>query len=105
MKTIAETSMEVWGPGWPEYYQGESLESVWDNLGQGAGPSPQEAYDAALDSLAEQGWDVEPLEDDDFDYLGWEDDVQEVLDESGLDSSEQEQERPTYIVAIKVRGE
>ena len=98
MKKIVQYSDNLWGPSYPEYYPGEPL-GHWDDIAEGAGPSPQEAYDAALDHLAVAGWDVAPLEGD-YTYDGWEEDVQEVLDESG-----QEQEHPVYVVTIKVRGE
>jgi hypothetical protein len=64
-KAISEHKIKDHGVEHEQYFQGCGIShSKWDEVASGVGSTPMEAYEDALDSLAQNGWDVESLPQD-----------------------------------------
>lgn len=64
-RTITAHKIEDRGVEHEQYFQGCGIShSKWDEVASGVGSTPMEAYEDALDSLAQNGWDTETLPQD-----------------------------------------
>lgn len=62
MKTIRAFDIENIGPDYGQYFQGRGIAlTSWDDVVIGIGPNAKEAYEDAVEMLAQGDWDVSKL--------------------------------------------
>lgn len=67
---VTEFSVEFLGIDHPQYFQGVSASYTdWDEVVCGIGDTPAEAFDDALECLAQAGFDCETIEAEEADYM------------------------------------
>ena len=99
-KKIIEFDVEEHGIENSQYFQGAGISGTeYDDIATGIGNNAAEAFDDALEQLAQNDWDVTELEKEKKNYEGGE----EVGDDTG--SEDEPGDDVYFYLSIRVKGE
>lgn len=102
-KAIADYEIVDHGIEWSDYFQGcGTAFTEYSDVATGCGEDYESALEDALESLAQNGWDVEsvkPGEHDDDSVTAWIERNREPENEG----TEYDGETPNYYVSVRVR--
>ena len=104
-KKITEYNVTDHGVDNSQYFQGHGISYTdYEDTATGCGDSYNEAFEDALDSLAQSGWDVSTIENEEKDNPKASMGVEEWLREDGtLEEDEEPNEDCYYYVSIDVK--
>jgi hypothetical protein len=101
MKPITKFEIISHGVDHAQYFQGCGLSFTdYTDIATGCGRTEKEALDDALDSLAQNGWDIEPIDQSD-EYVNANDEMTPELAEAYQDEAHDNCEL-YYYVSVRV---
>lgn len=101
MKKVSDYSVTDHGVEHAQYFQGHGIAcSDWEDCATGCGNTYNEAFEDALDSLAQQDWDVDGIVNEEKDNPNADKTVQEWEE---LPDSDMEESELYYYVSIDVK--